>query len=64
TYSYPFLIQYYEDIANNFPGGLYQYVRVVSFRDTRPFEHEVFIEITQSFPLMDNLSANNRQSEN
>ncbi|CAF3350086.1 unnamed protein product [Rotaria socialis] len=24
TYSYPFLMQYYKDITNNFPGGLYQ----------------------------------------
>ncbi|CAM4786164.1 unnamed protein product [Rotaria magnacalcarata] len=56
-----------EDIQQafrHFPCGLYQYVRVVSFRDTRPFEHEFFIQITQSFPFMENLSVNNRHSQN
>ncbi|CAM4793396.1 unnamed protein product [Rotaria magnacalcarata] len=49
-YSYPFLMRRFEDITNNFPGGLYPYVRVVSLYDEHPFEHEFFIRISQSFP--------------
>ncbi len=50
-YSYPFTITSYENIANNFPGGLFTCVCEVSLFDEHPFEHELFIRITQSFPL-------------
>ncbi len=42
-YSYPSFMPYYDDITNNFPGGLFQYVRVVSLFDEHPFEHEFFL---------------------
>ncbi|CAF4535046.1 unnamed protein product [Rotaria sp. Silwood2] len=64
VYSYPFLMQYYEDITNYFPGGLYQYVRVVSLYDEQSFEHEFFIRISQSFPFMEKLSVTNRHGQN
>ncbi|CAF4770683.1 unnamed protein product [Rotaria sp. Silwood2] len=32
-YSYPSLMLYYGDITNNFPGGLFEYVRVVAHDD-------------------------------
>ncbi|CAF2789704.1 unnamed protein product [Rotaria sp. Silwood2] len=63
-YSYPFLMKYYEDITNNFPGGLYPYVRVVSLYDEYPFEHEFFIRISQSFPFMEKLTLINRHAQN
>jgi hypothetical protein len=56
-------MQYYENITNNFPGGLYRYVRVVSLYDEHPFEHEFFIRLSQSFPFVDKLSLINRQSQ-
>ncbi|CAF3316291.1 unnamed protein product [Rotaria sp. Silwood2] len=52
-------MQHYEDVTNNFPGGLYPYVRLVSLYDERPFEHDFFIRICQSFPFMKKLSINN-----
>jgi hypothetical protein len=63
-YSYPFLMNYYEGITNNFPSGLYSYVRVVSLYDEQPFEHEFFIRIGQSFPFIEELSLNNRHAQN
>ncbi|CAF5016504.1 unnamed protein product [Rotaria sp. Silwood1] len=55
-YSYPYTLTYYNDITNNFPGGLFKCVREVSLFDERPFEHEFFLQIAQSFPFMKNLS--------
>ncbi|CAF1467683.1 unnamed protein product [Rotaria magnacalcarata] len=63
-YSYPFLMRRFEDVTNNFPGGLYPYVRVVSLYDEHPFEHEFFIRISQSFPCMEKLIINNRYGQN
>ncbi|CAF2789738.1 unnamed protein product [Rotaria sp. Silwood2] len=62
-YSYPFLMQHYEDVTNNFPGGLYPYVRLISLYDERPFEHDFFIRISQSFPFMEKLSINNLHAQ-
>jgi hypothetical protein len=64
VYSYPFLMQHYEDITNHFPCGLYPYVRQVSLYDNYPFEHEFFLRISQSFPLMQKLSLVNLQPQN
>ncbi|CAF3401033.1 unnamed protein product, partial [Rotaria sp. Silwood2] len=63
-YSYPSLMRRYEYVTNNFPGGLYRYVRVVSLYDEYPFEHEFFIRIAQSFPFMEKLTINNRYAQN
>ncbi|CAM4789522.1 unnamed protein product [Rotaria magnacalcarata] len=54
----------FEDVTNNFPGGLYPYVRVVSLYDEHPFEHEFFIRISQPFPCMEKLIINNRYGQN
>ncbi len=62
-YSYPYRINYYEHITNNFPGGLFQYVSTVSLNDERPFEHEFFIQIQKSFPLMRNLTVRNTKPQ-
>ncbi|CAF1042206.1 unnamed protein product [Rotaria sordida] len=63
-YSYPFLMPYYVDITSNFPGGLYNYVRVVSLRDEHPFEHDFFLRIVRSFPFMEELTVFNRKPQN
>ncbi|CAF4136474.1 unnamed protein product [Rotaria magnacalcarata] len=49
-YSYPYKSTYYLKITNNFPGGLFRCVNIVSLFDERPFEHEFFLRIAQSFP--------------
>ncbi|CAF1468157.1 unnamed protein product [Rotaria sordida] len=63
-YSYPSLMPYYSDITNNFPGGLFEYVRAVSLCDDAPFEHEFFIQIQKSFPFLERLSVINHKSQN
>ncbi|CAF1678839.1 unnamed protein product [Rotaria magnacalcarata] len=44
-YSYPYKSTYYLKITNNFSGGLFQYVNIVSLFDERPFEYEYFLQI-------------------
>ena len=58
-YSYPYRAKTYEYITNNFPDGLFKYVREVSLCDYRPFEHEFFMKIAKSFPLMEQLTIYN-----
>jgi hypothetical protein len=64
VYTYPSFMPYYGDITNNFPGGLFNYVRVVSLRDEYPFEHDFFLRIVQSFPFMEELTVINRKLQN
>ena len=56
-------MQYYQKVSNHFPGGLYQHVYMVFLYDERPFEHEFFLRISQSFPLMKELHLTNHQSQ-
>ncbi|CAF3185350.1 unnamed protein product, partial [Rotaria sp. Silwood2] len=63
-YSYPFLMKFYKQITNNFPGGFYPYVRQVSLYDKHPFEHEFFLRISLAFPLMSRLTLINYCSKN
>lgn len=50
----------YHNITNQFPGGLFQSVREISLFDERPFEHEFFVRIAQSFPLLNSLRVINK----
>ncbi|CAF1244129.1 unnamed protein product [Rotaria sp. Silwood1] len=63
-YSYPFTARSYENIANNFSGGLFTCVSEVSLFDEHPFEHEFFIRIAQSFPFMKFFTITNRKPQN
>jgi hypothetical protein len=63
-YSYPYTITSYENIANNFPGGLFTCVSEVSLFAEHPFEHEFFFRIAQSFPFMTSLTITNRKAQN
>ena len=63
-YSYPSLMSYYSRITNRFPGGLFQYVRMVSLYDEYPFQHEFFLQIQKSFPFLEDLTLINRKSQN
>jgi hypothetical protein len=62
-YSYPYTMNYYYNITNNFPGGLFKCVREISLFDEHPFEHDFFIRIAQAFPFITNLSLNNRKAQ-
>jgi hypothetical protein len=62
-YSYPYKLKHYDDITNNFPGGIFKHVRKVSLFDERPFEHEFFLRIARSFPFMEKLSVTNQKRQ-
>jgi len=62
-YSYPYRAKTYEYITNNFPDGLFKYVRQVSLYDDRPFEHEFFVKIAKSFPFMEQLTIYNMKPQ-
>ncbi|CAF3145603.1 unnamed protein product [Rotaria sp. Silwood2] len=49
-FTYPYKLKHYHNITNNFSSELFKYVREISLYDERPFEHESFIRIQQSFP--------------
>ncbi|CAF3531650.1 unnamed protein product [Rotaria sp. Silwood1] len=57
-------MRYYTGITNNFPGGLFEHVRVVSLFDEQPFEHEFFLRIQKSFPFIEELSLVNYKPQN
>jgi hypothetical protein len=54
---------YYSAITNKFSGGLYENVRQVSLFDEKPFEHEFFLRIQKSFPLLEILCVKNRKPQ-
>ncbi|CAF4196107.1 unnamed protein product [Rotaria sp. Silwood2] len=62
-YSYPYQLKYYNKITNNFPDGIFKYVRQVSLYDERPFEHEFFLRIAELFPFMEELTIHNEQRQ-
>ncbi|CAF3547553.1 unnamed protein product [Rotaria sp. Silwood1] len=66
--SYLFIYSYewkeYHKITNNFSGETFKYVREISLFDERPFEHEFFFKISQSFPFMKKLTLINEKSQN
>jgi hypothetical protein len=58
-YSYPYRLKHYDKITNNFPGGIFKYVREISLIDERPFEHEFFLQIAESFAFVKILTLTN-----
>jgi hypothetical protein len=62
--SYPYQLKHYNEISNNYPDGIFQCVERVSLYDERPFEHEFFLRIEKSFPLMTHLTVVNRKQQN
>jgi len=62
-YSYPYTLKEYNNITNNFPGGLFECVREISLFNERPFEHEFFLRIAQSFPLIKELTLINQKPQ-
>ncbi|CAF5045275.1 unnamed protein product [Rotaria sp. Silwood1] len=63
-YSYPYRLKYYKHITNNFPGGLLKYVQDIYLFDRYPFEHEFFLQISQSFPFVKKINLRNYQPQN
>ncbi|CAF3894576.1 unnamed protein product [Rotaria magnacalcarata] len=63
-YSYPYTLNEYYKITNNFPGGLYKCVTKISLYDERPFEYKFFLRIAQSFPYLKELIIENMKPRN
>jgi hypothetical protein len=63
-YSQPYTINCLYGLTNSFPGGLFKFVHKVLLYDEHPFEHEFFIRIAQSFPLLRTLSIDNQSPQN
>jgi hypothetical protein len=60
VYSLPYTMNYIHHITNNFPGGLFMSVRRLIVYDTvHSFEHNFFVRLSQSFPLLKILSLQN-----
>ncbi|CAF4935521.1 unnamed protein product [Rotaria sp. Silwood1] len=63
-YSHPYTLYEYYKITNNFPGGLFKCVSKISLYDERPFQHEFFLRIAQSFPFVKKISLENIKPQN
>ncbi|CAF4366289.1 unnamed protein product [Rotaria magnacalcarata] len=63
-YSYPYTLNEYYKITNNFPGGLNKCVTKISLYDERPFEYKFFLRIAQSFPYLKKLIIENMKPQN
>ena len=62
-YSYPYIWKEYNNITNHFPDGFFKCVCEISLFDERPFEHEFFLRISQSFSLMKILTLINQKQQ-
>ena len=62
-YTSTFLNKYFSGVSNRFPGGRFDHVCRVSLYDEKPFEHEFFVRIERSFPLMEQLIIDNWQAQ-
>lgn len=55
AYTYPSQMSFYQYLSNQFSGGYYPYVRLVSLYDEYRFQHRFFLQLVQSFPLIQKL---------
>ena len=62
-YSQPYTMTTYENITNNFPGGLFPYVSEVSLFDERPYEHDFFLRLSKAFPSLRKLEIKNFKAQ-
>ncbi|CAF4264189.1 unnamed protein product, partial [Rotaria sordida] len=62
-YTYPYTLRHYNNITNNFPRRLFNYVQVVTLFDERSFEHEFFMRLVQAFPCLKDLTITNSEPQ-
>ncbi|CAF0850132.1 unnamed protein product [Adineta steineri] len=62
-FSLPFEFDYLQDIGNNLPNIVFNYVIYLVIEDITPFEHEFFMRIARSFPLLKHLCIQNKESQ-
>ncbi len=63
VYSLPYQFQYFLHLNNSFQGHMFDTVRCLTMTDGRPFEHNLFILISQCFPLLKELCVINYQRQ-
>jgi hypothetical protein len=61
-FSLPFQFDYLKDLGNKFPKIVFSYVTYLHVKDNDPFQHEFFVQIARSFPLLKYLAIYNVQS--
>ncbi|CAF0895814.1 unnamed protein product [Adineta steineri] len=62
-FSLPFQFDYLKHLGNKFPNIVFSYVTFLLVEDTNPFQHEFFIRIARSFPLLKYLHIDNREPQ-
>ncbi|CAF1238959.1 unnamed protein product [Adineta steineri] len=62
-FSLPFEFDYLQDLGNRFPNIVFSYVTYLLIQDIDPFEHEFFMRIPRSFPLLKHLCIQNEKSQ-
>jgi hypothetical protein len=62
-YSYPYRWTCYQNITNDFSGGLFKCVHTISLYDECPFEHAFFLRISKSFPFIKKLIVINNEPQ-
>jgi hypothetical protein len=62
-FSLPFVFDRFEDIGNIFSDTIFNYVTCLLVQDIFPFNHEFFIRVARSFPLLKNFRIVNFQSQ-
>jgi len=58
-FSLPFTFDILHDIGSTFPDTVFKYVTNLWVEDVVPFNHEFFIRVARSFPLLDKLHVKN-----
>ncbi|CAF1526051.1 unnamed protein product [Rotaria sordida] len=63
VYSLPYQFQYFIHLNNSFQADFFYTVRRLTMTDGRPFQHNLFIVISQCFPLLKELYVINYQPQ-
>ncbi|CAF3395338.1 unnamed protein product [Rotaria socialis] len=58
-YSLPYAFEYFTNLNNSFPGGMFHKVRQLTMDDIIAFEHKLFKIISQDFPFLELLYVSN-----
>lgn len=62
-FSLPFIFDRIEDLGNIFPDSVFNYVTYLLVEDIYPFNHEVFIRVARSFPLLNHFRIVNLEQQ-
>ena len=63
VFSLPFMFKELRYIGNIFPAIIFNHIKILNVIDDIPFKHEFFIRIAWSFPLLEQLTVFNLESQ-